>query len=59
MILQVAINGLGSTVVASYTAASKVEQLVTQPLQPLEQQWQLMQLKILELKDRKKNKRGS
>ena len=31
MILQVAINGLGSTVVASYTAASKVEQLVTQP----------------------------
>lgn len=31
MILQFAINGLGSDVVAAYTAASKVEQLVTQP----------------------------
>ncbi|MFQ9680526.1 MAG: MATE family efflux transporter [Ruthenibacterium lactatiformans] len=31
MILQVTINGFGSTVVAAYTAASKVEQLTTQP----------------------------
>lgn len=31
MILQGSINGFGSTVVAGYTAASKVEQLVTQP----------------------------
>lgn len=32
MILQVAINGCGSTAVAAYTAASKVEQLATQPM---------------------------
>ena len=31
MILQVAVNGFGSTTVAAYTAASKVEQLVIQP----------------------------
>lgn len=31
MILQVTINGFGSMVVAAYTAASKVEQLTTQP----------------------------
>jgi putative MATE family efflux protein len=31
MILQTAINGLGSITVAAYTAASKVEQLVVQP----------------------------
>lgn len=31
MILQVTINSFGSTVVAAYTAASKVEQLTTQP----------------------------
>ena len=32
MILQGAINGFGSSVVAGYTAASKVEQLTTQPM---------------------------
>ncbi len=32
MILQSAINSFGSTVVGAYTAASKVEQLTTQPL---------------------------
>ncbi|RHP33313.1 MATE family efflux transporter [Lachnotalea sp. AF33-28] len=32
MILQTAINRFGSTVVAAYTAASKVEQLTTQPM---------------------------
>lgn len=31
MILQVAVNSFGSTTVAAYTAASKVEQLVVQP----------------------------
>lgn len=31
MVLQAALNGFGSTVIAAYTAASKVEQLVTQP----------------------------
>lgn len=35
MILQSAINKFGSTIVAAYTAASKVEQLVTQPLASL------------------------
>lgn len=35
MILQRPINELGSTVVAAYTAASKVEQLATQPLASL------------------------
>lgn len=32
MVLQTAINGLGSVKVAAYTAASKVEQLATQPM---------------------------
>lgn len=31
MVLQSALNSFGSTVIASYTASSKVEQLVTQP----------------------------
>lgn len=35
MILQSAINVFGSTIVAAYTAASKVEQLVNQPLASL------------------------
>ena len=35
MILQAALNLLGSTVVASYTAACKVEQLVTQAFQAM------------------------
>lgn len=35
MILQAAINRFGSSVVAAYTAASKVEQLATQPMQTL------------------------
>lgn len=35
MVLQSAINGFGSTVVGAYTAASKVEQLATQPMQTL------------------------
>lgn len=35
MILQSAVNVFGSTIVASYTAASKVEQLVTQPMPTL------------------------
>lgn len=32
MILQTALNSLGSTAVAAYTAASKIDQLATQPL---------------------------
>lgn len=32
MVMQAAINSFGSTVVASYTAASKVQQLATQPM---------------------------
>lgn len=35
MVLQSAFNAFGSTVVAAYTAASKVESLVTQPFQAL------------------------
>ena len=31
MVLQTALNAFGSTVIAAYTAASKVEQIVTQP----------------------------
>ena len=31
MVMQTALNALGSTVVASYTAASKVEQIITMP----------------------------
>ena len=35
MVLQKAINAFGSTTIAAYTAASKVEMLATQPLQTL------------------------
>ncbi|MFQ9510556.1 MAG: MATE family efflux transporter, partial [Lachnospiraceae bacterium] len=35
MVLQSAVNGFGSTAVGAYTAASKVEQLATQPMQTL------------------------
>lgn len=35
MVLQAALNGFGSTVIAAYTAASKVESLVTQPFNAL------------------------